>query len=66
MTLMLGGFTAFRVPVDRKVFAPGFDLWQRGSRMLRRLRRAAMTLPDRDRDTRPNDVPPEFFRFPPF
>ena len=24
-----GSFAAFREPVDRAVFAPGFDLWER-------------------------------------
>jgi hypothetical protein len=66
VTPTLDGFTAFRKPVDREVFAPGFDLWQRLSTVLRRICRAAILLPDRGRNARPDDVPPEYFRFPPF
>jgi hypothetical protein len=61
----LDGFAAFREPVDREVFAPGFDLWQRASRALRRIGRAAILLPDRGA-ARPDDLPPEYFRFPPY
>jgi hypothetical protein len=59
-------FAAFREPVEREVFEPGFGLWLRLSGALRRLWRAAITLPDRGADARPDDVPPEYFRFPPF
>jgi hypothetical protein len=66
VTPTLGGFAAFRKPVDREVFAPGFDLWQRASSALRRLWRAAIRLPDRSREARPDEIPSEYFRFPPF
>ena len=66
MTPTLGGFAAFRQPVDREVFAPGFGLWERFSTPLRRVWRVVIRLPDRGRDARPDDMPPEYFRFPPF
>jgi hypothetical protein len=66
VTPTLGGFAAFRKPVDREVFAPGFALWQRLGGPLRRVWLAAIRLPDRGRAARPDDVPPEYFRFPPF
>jgi hypothetical protein len=60
----------FREPVDRAVFEPGFEpgfgLWQRESQMPRRLWAAVVSLPDRGDDALPDDVPAEFFRFPPF
>jgi len=59
-------FAAFRGPVEREVFEPGFGLWLRLSGPLSRLWRAAIALPDRGSDARPDDVPPEYFRFPPF
>ena len=65
MTPTLDGFAAFRKPVDREVFAPGFDLWQRVSAPLRRVRWTVMRLPDRGREARPDELPPEYFRFPP-
>ena len=66
MTPTPGGFAAFRVPVDRAVFAPGFDLWQRLSDALRRVSRTLMRLPDRGRKAQPDELPPEYFRLPPF
>jgi hypothetical protein len=66
VTPTLGGFAAFREPVDREVFAPGFDLWQQLSGTLRRVRWVVMRLPDRGRKARPDELPPEYFRFPPF
>ena len=45
-----GGFAAFRAPVDREVFAPGFDLWQRFATPLRRIWQAIIRLPDRGRN----------------
>jgi hypothetical protein len=60
MTGSESGFAAFRGPVDRKVFAPGFVLWLRLGNILRRL----VNLPDRGDVASPDDVPPEFFRFP--
>ena len=60
------GFAAFREPVDRRVFAPGFDLWLRLEKPVQRLWRAAIKLPDRGADALPDDVPPEFYRFPCF
>jgi len=59
-------FAAFRGPVEREVFEPGFGLWLQLSRALRRLWLAAIMSPDRGADARPDDVPPEYFRFPPF
>lgn len=66
MTPTLGGFSAFRKPVEREAFAPGFDLWRQLSRPLRRTVRTLIRLPDRGGDARPDDVPPEYFRFPPY
>jgi hypothetical protein len=57
-------FAVFRGQIDRKVFAPGFDLWRRVEAPLRRLFRAAANLPDRGGDAGREDLPPEFFRFP--
>lgn len=57
-------FVAFRRPVDRKVFEPGFREWQLLGAPLRRLWHAIVTLPDRGRDA--DEVPPEFFQFPPY
>jgi hypothetical protein len=62
----LGGFAAFREPVEREVFAPGFDLWQQLSGAVRRVRWTVMRLPDRGRKARPDELSPEYFRFPPF
>jgi hypothetical protein len=59
-------FAAFRGQVDREVFEPGFELWQRLSGPLRRLWLAAITLPDRGAKATPDDLAPEYFRFPPF
>jgi hypothetical protein len=58
-------FAAFRGPVDRTVFAPGFELWLRLERPVRRLWRGLINLPDRGDAATPDDVPPEYFRFPP-
>ncbi len=58
-------FAMFRGPVDREVFAPGFDLWLRLSGGSLQLWRALITLPDRGAIATPKDVPPEYFRFPP-
>ncbi|HEV2185779.1 MAG TPA: hypothetical protein VGR70_01130 [Stellaceae bacterium] len=66
MTSIQPSFAAFRGPVEREVFEPGFGLWQRLSGPLSRLWLAAITLPDRGAGSRPDDVPPEFYRFPPF
>ena len=60
------GFAAFRGPVEREVFAPGFGLWLRVSKALRGLWLAAIRLPDRGLAPRNEELPPEFFRFPPF
>jgi hypothetical protein len=57
---------AFRVPVDRRVFAPGFDLWLRLEKPFRRLWRAVINLPDRGPAAASDDLSPEYFRFPPF
>lgn len=58
------GFAAFRGPIDRRVFEPGFELCLRVSEALRRLLLAVITLPDRGPNAGP--LPPEFFRFPLF
>ena len=60
------GFVAFRESVDREVFEPGFALWERAAGPLRRVWRALIRLPDRGRGARPDEVPPEYYRFPPF
>ena len=57
-------FAVFRGPIDRKVFAPGFDLWCRVEAPLRRLFRAVANLPDRGDAASRDDLPAEFFRFP--
>jgi hypothetical protein len=59
-------FATFRGPVDREVFAPGFDLWLRLSRGPHQLWRVLITLPDRGGAATPDDLPAEYFRFPPF
>ena len=66
MTPTEASFAAFRGSVEREVFEPGFGLWLRLSDPLSRLWRAVVTLPDRGGDATPDDVPPEYFRFPPF
>lgn len=53
------GFAAFGEPVERRVFAPGFRLWL----SLRRFCRMLILLPDRGPAA--DELPPEFFRFPP-
>ena len=57
-------FAAFRQPVDRKVFAPGFVLWTRAGAVLRQLLRLVVNLPDRGEAA--EELPPEFFRNPPY
>jgi hypothetical protein len=64
VTSMQPSFAAFRAPVDREVFAPGFGLWLGMSGALIRLWRAAIALPDRGRVATSDDLPPEYFRFP--
>ena len=66
MTPIGSAVGAFRGPVDRALFALGFGLWQRVSHASHRLWVAAISLPDRTRGATPDDVPAEFFRFPPF
>ncbi|MBV9018710.1 MAG: hypothetical protein JO058_23935 [Alphaproteobacteria bacterium] len=66
MTPKIPSFAAFRGPADRAFFEPGFGPWQRLSKMARRFWTAAVNLPDRGCDATPDDVPAEFFRFPPF
>jgi hypothetical protein len=66
VTTMQPSFAAFRIPVDRKVFAPGFVTWLRIGRPFRRLWLTAVRLPDRGGAEPPDDLPPEFFRYPPF
>ena len=66
MTPTESSFAAFRGPVEREVFEPGLGLWLRLSAAVRQFWRAAITLPDRGADARPDDVPPEYFHFPPF
>jgi hypothetical protein len=70
MTSAESGFVVFRGPVDhspgdRRVFAPGVAAWTRVEATLRGACRTVVALPDRG--ARPAaDLPPEFFRFPPF
>ena len=66
MTPITPSFAAFHGSVDRAVFEPGFGLWQWVSQAPLRLWLAAVTLPDRGCDALPDEVPAEFFRFPPF
>lgn len=64
MTGAESGFVAFRGPIDRRVFAPGFGVWTRVEKAMRRLWLAVVTLPDRGPTA--EKLPPEFFRFPLF
>jgi hypothetical protein len=57
-------FTAFRGPVDRRVFAPGFVLWTRMEGVVRRIVWTVLMLPDRGAAGQ-KELPPEFYRFPP-
>lgn len=66
MTPVIPSFAALRGPADRAVFEPSFGLWQRVRQMPRRFWVAVVSLPDRGRDARQDDMPAEFFRFPPF
>ena len=59
-------FAVFRGPVDHAIFELGFGLWQHVSQASHRLWVAAVALPDRGRDAMLDDLPDEFFRFPPF
>jgi hypothetical protein len=59
-------FAAFRGPVEREVFEPGLGLWLRLGGTLSRLWLAAIALPDRGPAAAPDELPPEFYRFPPF
>ena len=60
------GFAAFRVPIDRRAFAPAFDLWPRASKALRRLWLVTISLPDRGASANGDELPRDYFRFPPF
>ena len=64
MTPMHLSFAAFRVAVDREVFEPGSGLLRRISEASHRLWLMGATLPDRGRSA--PELPPEYFRFPPF
>jgi len=66
VTAITPSFAAFREPVDRAVFEPGLRLGRRLSQAPLRLWLAALTLPDRSYDALLDEVPAEFFRFPPF
>jgi hypothetical protein len=59
-------FAAVRGPVDREVFEFGFNQWRQAGLALRRLWQAVVALPDRGHAATAGDVPPEYFRFPPF
>jgi hypothetical protein len=66
MTAALPSFAAFRGPVDRAALEPGFSEWRRAGALLRRLLRNLVTLPDRGGNATVENLPPEYFRFPPF
>ena len=66
VTSMRPNFAMFREPVDHAIFELSFGLWQHLSQASHRLWIAVVTLPDRGCDAMPDDVPDEFFRFPPF
>jgi hypothetical protein len=51
---------------EHAVFEPGFGLRQRTNAALRRLWLAVIMLPDRGRHAIAQELPAEFFRFPPF
>ena len=65
MTPIQPSFAAFRGPVDRRVFAPGFVLWTRMESAVRRVARTVLMLPDRGAAADQEELPPEFYRFPP-
>jgi hypothetical protein len=64
MTSAEDGFAAFRGPVDREVFAPGFVAWARLGEALQKTWHAIVALPDRGLAA--EALQPEFFRFPSF
>ena len=66
MTTLQPSFAAFRVPVDRTVFEPGFRLWLRVSRPVGRFWRTVLRLPDRGPNAAFEHLPAEYFRYPPF
>jgi hypothetical protein len=66
VTAIAPSFAAFRGSVDRAVFEPGFGLWRRVSQAPLRLWAAAVTLARRGGGAILDEVPAEFFRFPPF
>lgn len=66
VTTIAIGFAAFRLPVDRRVFAPTFDLRSRPGKALRRLWLVTISLPDRGAGANGDELPCEYFRFPPF
>jgi hypothetical protein len=66
VTISQPSFAAFRVPVDRTVFEPGFRLWLRVSGPVERLWRTVLGLPDRGPDAAFEHLPAEYFRYPPF
>ena len=45
---------------------PAVSIWRRMGKTLRALWAAAIALPDRGPAATPDDVPPEFYRFPCF
>jgi len=56
-------------PVPAKMLGPDIERagdWQRANRPLRRLWAGLIALPDRGPAATPDDVPPEFYRFPCF
>jgi len=57
-------FSAFREAVDREVFEPGSGLLRPMSEALRRLWLKFVAIPDHGRSA--PELPPEYFRFPPF
>jgi len=59
------GFAVFREQVDRRVYEPGFGLWLRLGKPVRRLWRRMVDLPDRGAAAA-DCMPSEFYRFPPF
>jgi hypothetical protein len=55
-------------PAPAKVLSPDIERagdWQRANRTLRRLWAGLIALPDRGGAATPDDVPREFYRFPP-
>ena len=66
MTMAENGFAAFREPVDRRVFAPGFGLWLRVERRSSGFGGRCSICPTADRRPRPMTCRANSTAFPAF